>query len=268
MSNTSGAPDHKPRKSLGQHFLVDRNIQAKIIQACHLQKSDSVLEIGPGPGQLTQRISPEVKEVLAVELDKELCVGLKEKLKFDNLKIFCQDILKFNFRNLNHKVKVVGNLPYYISTPIISHLLDNKDKISAIYISLQKELGERLVASPGGKEYGAFSCFVQYHTQSRILFKIGKGCFRPSPKVDSVFLELKIRGKPAVEVKDEALFFKLIHAAFNQRRKTIRNSLSGLFPKTDLNCLLEKARLNPQSRPEQLSLDDFSRLANMLNKPA
>lgn len=250
----------KPRKSLGQNFLVDQNIAHKIIQACKLQQSDRVLEIGPGLGQLTQRIAPLVKEVLGVELDRHLCENLEKNLKFDNIKLTCQDILQFDFRKFIFKVKVIGNLPYYISTPIISRLLEHKEKISAIYIALQKELGERVVASPGGKEYGAFTCFVQYHTEPRILFNITKGCFRPQPKVDSVFLELKIRERPAIEVTDEDLFFKLIRQAFNQRRKTISNGLAGLFPKTDLKVILEKARINPQSRPERLSLDDFARI--------
>lgn len=254
---------NKPRKSLGQNFLVDQNIANKIIQACKLQKSDRVLEIGPGLGQLTKAIAPEVKEVLGIELDRHLCENLEKNLKFDNIRLSCQDILQFDFRKLAFfKVKVIGNLPYYISTPIISHLLEHKDKITAIYIALQKELGERVVASPGGKEYGAFTCFVQYHTQPKILFNIKRGCFRPQPKVDSVFLELKIRENPAVAVEDEDLFFKIIRQAFNQRRKTIINGLAGLFPKSDSKSILEKARINPQLRPEQLSLEDFAKITH------
>jgi 16S rRNA (adenine1518-N6/adenine1519-N6)-dimethyltransferase len=253
----------KPRKSLGQNFLVDRNIIAKIISGCNLQKDDSILEIGPGPGQLTKEICPKVKSVIAIELDSHFCEKLRINFKFSNLQIICQDILKFDMGNIKSKIKVIGNLPYYISTPIISYLLSHKEKIGLIYISLQKELGERLVASPGGKEYGAFTCFVQYHTQPKILFKITKGCFKPQPKVDSVFMELKIREKPAVEV-DEKLFFKIIHLAFSQRRKTISNALVGLFPKADLIAVLEKARINPQDRPERLSLPDFARFANLV----
>jgi 16S rRNA (adenine1518-N6/adenine1519-N6)-dimethyltransferase len=207
-------------------------------------------------------IAPEVKEVLGVELDRHLCENLEKNLKFDNIKLSCQDILQFDFHRLSSRVKVIGNLPYYISTPIISHLLEQKEKITAIYIALQKELGERVVANPGGKEYGAFTCFVQYHSQPRILFNMKKGCFRPQPKVDSVFLEFKIRESPAVAVEDEEEFFRVIRQAFNQRRKTICNSLAGLFPKPDLKEILEKARINPQSRPEQLSLEDFARIAH------
>jgi 16S rRNA (adenine1518-N6/adenine1519-N6)-dimethyltransferase len=204
-----------------------------------------------------------VQEVLGIELDRHLCENLQKDLKFANLRLTCQDILRFDFRKLPSKVKVIGNLPYYISTPIISHLLENKNKITSIFIALQKELGERVLAIPGGKEYGAFTCFVQYHTQPRILLNLKKGCFRPQPKVDSVFLELKIRERPAVVVEDEAWFFKIIRRAFNQRRKTISNALSGLFPKPALKDILEKARINPQSRPEQLSLEDFARLSNL-----
>lgn len=256
--------EHRPKKSLGQHFLVDQNILSRIISSCRLQKDESVLEIGPGLGQLTKVIVKETKEVLAIELDKNLCEDLERNLKFPNLTISCQDILDFDFKNIRGKVKVIGNLPYYISTPIISHLLGHKAKISSIYISLQKELSERVVARPGGKEYGAFSCFTQYHTLPKILFKINKGCFKPQPKVDSCFLELRIRERPAVEVKDEELFFKVIRQAFNQRRKIIGNALSGLFPKVDLIPILEKARIDPQIRPERLSLEDFARLANLL----
>lgn len=255
--------DQKPRKSLGQNFLTDKNIITKIISACGLQKNDAILEIGSGPGQLTAEICPKVKSVLAVELDCNLCEKLENNLKFSNLRIICQDILELDFKTIKSKVKVIGNLPYYISTPIIGHLLAHQEKIEAIYISLQKELGERLVASPGGKEYGAFTCFVQYHTQPKILFKISKGCFKPQPKVESVFMELKIREKPAVEVNEE-LFFKIIHSAFNQRRKTISNALRGLFSKADLMAILEKAQINPHDRAERLSLSDFARLTDFV----
>lgn len=245
--------------------MVDQNIVTKIIQASNLKNTDKILEIGPGQGQLTGRIAQEVKEVWAIELDKPLCENLKQNFNFANLTVICQDILKFNFENISSKIKVVGNLPYYISTPIIAHLLQYKDKISAIYISLQKELAHRLVAKPGGKEYGAFSCFVQYHTQPKILFRINRGCFRPIPKVDSAFLELKIRERPAVAVKDEERFFKIIHIAFNQRRKTIKNTLSQLAPKEDLIRLLAGCQINPISRPEQLSLEDFARIYQSLS---
>lgn len=220
------------------------------------------MEIGPGKGALTRQLAPLVKRLIAVEIDPRLCDHLRQELKFNNLEIVCRDILQFDFKGIDSKLKVIGNIPYYISTPIISYLLEHKPKIEVVYLSLQKELGMRAAALPGGKEYGAFSCFVQYHAAAEILFPIKRGCFLPKPKVDSVFVRLRIRPQPLVWVKDEQYFFKIIHAAFGQRRKTIGNSLSALVPKGDLITGLKALGIDPACRAENLSLSDFARIAD------
>ncbi|MFZ5801288.1 MAG: 16S rRNA (adenine(1518)-N(6)/adenine(1519)-N(6))-dimethyltransferase RsmA [Candidatus Omnitrophota bacterium] len=251
-----------PKKSLGQNFLNNAKISQRIIQSCDLSLSDEVLEIGPGRGALTRQLAPLVKRIIAVEIDRRLCEQLRQELKFNNLEIVCQDILRFDFSKVASKLKVIGNIPYYISTPIISHLLGNKGKIDAIYLSLQKELGLRAAALPGGKEYGAFSCFVQHHTEPEILFPISKGCFSPQPKVDSVFVRLRVRPQPLIKVKDEEYFFKIIHAAFSQRRKTLGNALSALLPKKELLTGLKALGIDPGLRAEKLTLGDFARIAD------
>jgi 16S rRNA (adenine1518-N6/adenine1519-N6)-dimethyltransferase len=249
------------KKSLGQNFLTDDNIKRKIIQACQLSQDDNVLEIGPGLGALTWEIVKIVGSITTVEKDTRLCAQLKDKFKdFPNLKLLNQDFLKFK---LNRKFsKVIGNIPYNISSPIIEHLINQKDKINSIYISLQKELAERIIAKPGGKDYGSFSLFVQYHCQPEIKFIIRKGCFRPQPKVDSVFMELKIRKSPKVLVKVEELFFKIIRAAFGQRRKMIANTLRNFIPRDEIS----HTGLNPNSRPEELSLEDFAKIERLIKK--
>lgn len=244
----------KPKKHLGQNFLVDQNIQKKIIACLELIKSDTVFEIGAGKGEITRQIAASAKKVLAVEIDKDLCTILEQNLQeCPNVKIICQDILNLNLNLIlsGTKAKVFGNIPYYISSPIIEHLFKYSDKIDSIFLTVQKEFAQRLVAKPGGKIYGSFSCFVQYYTQPSIEFIIKKGCFHPVPKVDSAFVKLDVRKAPAVKVKDEELLFKIIRTAFGQRRKMLRNSLKGLVP-------LEKM---PQNlRPEELSLADFAKL--------
>jgi len=180
------------------------------------------------------------------------------------MEIIKGDVLQFNLNkhlgNRKDKIKVIGNIPYYISSPIIEHLLKYKEKISAIFITVQKEFARRLASPPGSKEYGSFSCFVQYYTVPKILLNINKGCFRPVPKVDSSLVRLSVRLNPAVRVEDEGLFFKLIRSAFSQRRKTLRNSLKGVIPEKQLEELLARHNLDINIRPEMLSLEDFSRL--------
>jgi len=250
-----------PKRSLGQNFLIDDNIKRKIIQACQLSLDDNVLEIGPGLGVLTEEIVKVVKSITAVEKDTRLWAQLKDKFKdFPNLKLLNQDFLKFK---LNRKFsKVIGNIPYNISSPIIEHLINQKDKINAVYISLQKELAERIVAKPGNKDYGSFSLFVQYHCQPEIKFIIRKGCFRPQPKVDSAFMELTIRKTPKVLVKDEQLLFKIVRTAFGQRRKMIVNTLRNFIPRDEIS----HTGIDPNCRPEELSLEDFAKIAEFIVK--
>lgn len=260
----------KPRKGLGQNFLIDKNIQVKIIQACNLDKDDIVLEIGPGRGELTQVLLGKVKKVIAVEIDKELCELLSSKFSSSkNFELINQDILKTTLVDLRGlqglgKLKVIANIPYYISTPIIAHLLRYKESIEVIYLSLQKELAKRLIACPGSKVYGAFSCFAQFYSQPKILFPIKNSSFWPKPKVDSSFVELKILSAPKVKVKDEESFFKIIRLAFTQRRKVLKNSLRKLAPEKKLIHCLNRLGIPQTVRAEALSLEDFAQLAGCL----
>jgi 16S rRNA (adenine1518-N6/adenine1519-N6)-dimethyltransferase len=258
----------QPKKSLGQNFLTDKNIQGKIIDACALASSDCVLEIGPGRGELTALIAERVNKLYAVEIDSRLCAGLKERLKgYRGARIINADILETNLKKYAPekavKIKVVGNIPYYITTPIIGHLFKFRDRIKNIFLTVQKEFAGRIAASPGSGDYSSFSCFVQYYAKARILFVIKKNCFSPRPKVDSAFLSLEIKEEPDIAVKDEARFFKIIRQAFNQRRKILRNSLRGLVPAGDLEFFFVKYNINSKIRPEDLSLREFADLSNI-----
>lgn len=259
----------KPKKSLGQNFLQDQNIQRKIIDACDFQPSDRVLEIGAGTGVLTGLIASNVSRVYALEIDRSLNAVLARNLKaYNNVRIINQDILKFDLDKLKDgagKIKVFGNIPYYITSPIIEHLLRFRHKIEVIFLTVQKEFGQRMVALPGSKDYGSFSCFVQYYTEPKILFAIKKNSFNPAPKVDSCFLRLAIRQNPAVAVDNEELLFKIIRTAFQQRRKTLKNSLKSIVPKEKLQEFFKRYKINPKIRPEDLSLQSFANLLNSLN---
>ncbi len=257
----------RPKKSLGQNFLIDKNIRKKIISSATFDKLDVVLEIGSGRGEVTQSIASEVKKVYALEMDSRLLGILENNLKgFDNVKIIHQDILKFDFgeffKKAKFKIKIFGNIPYYITTPIIEYLFKYRHKISAIFLTVQKEFAERAIASPGSKKYGSLSCFIQYYTKPEILFTIKKNSFAPPPKVDSVFLKLEVLETPSVKADDEDKFFKIIRASFNQRRKTLRNSLEGVIEQQKLEIFFKRRRVNPDIRPEDLSLQDFTALAN------
>jgi len=262
----------KPKKRFGQNFLIDKNIQEKIIEACELSRDDFVLEIGAGNGELTRLIAPRARSVSAIEIDWNLCKILKGCLEsYKNVEIVNQDVLEFDFKkyfqkimNLRQKIKVIGNIPYYITTPIIERLIEFKSGIDAVFITVQKEFALRLAACPGSKDYGSLSCFAQYYTLPEIVLTIKKTCFRPVPKVDSCLLKLKIREMPAVDVGDENLFFSIIRSAFNKRRKTLRNSLKDIVPEEKLKTFFEKYNINPKIRPEELALSDFADLTKVL----
>jgi 16S rRNA (adenine1518-N6/adenine1519-N6)-dimethyltransferase len=254
----------KPKKSLGQNFLVDKNILNKIISSCGFNNCDTILEIGAGRGELTGLLAQRAKKLFAVEIDADLYLLLKEKFKDQpNAEIIHQDILKFDFKKKfkKEKIKVVGNIPYYISSPIIEHLFKYRDKIGSIYLTVQKEFARRVVAHSGSKDYGSFSCFVQYYSEPKILFYISKGCFYPAPKVDSAFLRLEVRKKPILSAAKEKILFRITRAAFNQRRKTLRNSLKGVITRQKLDKFFAKFAIDSNIRPEQLSLQDFANLA-------
>lgn len=258
----------KPKKRLGQNFLTDKNIQNKIIQSCGFASCDTVLEIGSGRAEMSRLIAPLVRKLYAVEIDLSLDETLKDALSpYANTEIINGDILKIDLgrwldKSGSRKVKAFGNIPYYITTPIIERLLEYRGAIEAIYLTVQKELAARIAAAPGTKDYGSFSCFVQYYACPEILFNISKGCFYPRPKVDSSFLKLLIRKKPKVAVDDEIIFFRIIRAAFNQRRKILKNSLEGVISKERLENFLAGFNINRNVRPEEMSLEDFARLAN------
>ena len=258
----------KPKKYLGQNFLFDKNIQRKIVGFCELRSSDIVFEIGAGRGELTQLIAKTAKKVYALEIDSNLCDLLKENLKkYKNIKIINQDILKFDFKSYfaksKNKLYVIGNIPYYITTPIIEHLLKYRSKIDTIFISVQKEFARRMHAPCGSKDYGALSCFIQYYTNPKILFNIKKTSFFPVPRVDSSFVQLKLTQEARANIRDERLIFQIIRAAFNQRRKTLRNSLKGIVSPKKLNRFFEKYGIDINIRPEDLALKDFRNLANI-----
>jgi 16S rRNA (adenine1518-N6/adenine1519-N6)-dimethyltransferase len=200
--------------------------------------------------------------VIAVEIDKGLCLLLTEKFSaYKNFELINADILKLDLSKFG-RLKVIANLPYYISSPAIAHILNYRKSIKETYLTLQKELAMRLCSPSGTKDYGAISCLVQYYSQARILFPISNSCFWPRPKVDSCFVELKMLPKPKVKVKNEKLFFKLIRLAFNQRRKLLKNSLSSLLPQIRPAHCFEASGLKQKARAEDLSLSDFARLAD------
>ena len=256
-------------KSLGQNILTDKNIIAKIILACGLEKNDIVLEIGPGMGALSGDIARSVKELTCVDLDRRMCEALKGQLGlFSNVKIICADILKLDFRPFQG-LKIIGSLPYYITTPIINYLLDNRAHIKEVYLIIQKEVGERLLARPRTKDYSSFNCLVNYFAKPKILFYIKNTCFFPRPKVESALVKLEILESPRVKVSDEKLFLKVLRMSFAKRRKTLLNNLKEVITKENFEKFIQEKSFRKEVRAEELTLEDFASLvsyieANML----
>ncbi len=254
---------HRPKKNLGQNFLTDIRIQQKIIQVCDLKSEDLVVEIGPGQGILTRLIAPKVKRLICVETDRDLIGPLRAGLP-SSVEIIHADFLKWDMSHLPPGVKVIGNIPYYISTPIIEKLITERTMISAAFLTVQLEFGQRLTAKAGGKDYGSLSCFAQYYADIKMLFKIKNTCFKPAPKVDSCFLRLMMRPQPQESASDEKFLFKLIQRAFQQRRKNIVNTLKGLVAREKLEESLKSLGINPNARPENLTLSNYINLCNRL----
>lgn len=256
----------RPLKRLGQNFLIDKNIKDKILTNLDLDSGDTVIEIGAGFGELTRGLAEIAGKVFAIEKDGNIVRILKEALKLPgNTELLQEDFLDFDMRGARpgKKVIVYGNLPYYITSPIIEKLIDNRALIDTIYLVVQKEVAERIVAAPGSKEIGRLSLYAQYYTDPEILFRISKNSFYPAPEIESAFLKLSIRKAPPVSVKSEELLFRIIKKAYSQRRKTITNSIADeKLKKSETLALLKAARINPSSRPETLSLKDFARLTN------
>ena len=263
------------QKKYGQNFLIDGHVLNKIIAAAELTEDDYVIEIGPGIGTMTERMAPECKHVTAIEIDKELIPILSETLSgFDNVDIINEDVLKVDLnkliaeRNDNKPVKVVANLPYYITTPIIMSLLENKIPIDTITVMVQKEVADRMMVGPGTKDYGALSLAVQYYAKPYIVANVPMNCFIPRPNVASAVIRLTCHKEPPVTVKDEKLMFNLIRASFNQRRKTLINGISNFsglsFTKEQVAMALNSIGLNENIRGEALDLEKFAKLSDAL----
>ena len=253
------------KRYLGQIFLCDPSILRRIIQVAQLSKEDLVVEIGPGWGKLTRMLAERVKKVIAIELDERLFEGLKTELAgYDNLELIHGDALKYPYENLP-EFKVVANIPYYITTPIIFRLLKAKKNLKSMTLTIQKEVAERIVAAPGGKDYGVLSVMIQYYAEPRLKFIIPKGAFRPVPKVCSAVVHFKILERPPVSVKDEEYFFRVVKTAFSQRRKMLSNSLKSLsIDIIDIKDKLTEAGIDSSRRPETLCIEEFARLSNVL----
>lgn len=260
--------DFKFKKSLGQNFLIDKNFVDKIIDIADIE-NENVLEIGPGIGTITYEMAKTAKKVLAVEIDENLIPILKQNLEeFSNVKVINQDILKVDLKKLieeefnNQSFKVVSNLPYYITTPIIELLITSNFPCQDMTIMVQKEVAQRMVASANDKDYSSLSVFVKFYSDAKILVNLPKTVFMPQPKIDSSILNLKLRIYD--EKVDQKKLFNLVRAGFNKRRKTILNSLSDVAKKDDLKIAFEKTGLKENLRAENLSLDDFIKLADIL----
>ena len=274
--------DFRIKKGYGQNFLTDQHVLGKIINAADIKDDELVIEIGPGIGALTQELAERAKSVAAVEIDKALIPVLAETLAgYDNVEIINADILKINIRDIiarhNKKsAKVIANLPYYITTPIVMGLLEQGQNVDSIVVMVQKEVALRMTAKPGTKDYGSLSLAVQFYSEPSLVANVPANCFFPRPNVDSAVIKLDVLEKPSVDVKDSELMFKIIRAAFSKRRKTLVNCLegsdqwsvvSGQFSKADIEAILVSCGLPLMVRGESLGLEAFARLADAVAYP-
>ena len=265
------------KKSFGQNFLTDTNILQKIVDTAEINDQVNVIEIGPGIGALTEFLAEHAAQVMAFEIDHRLVPILADTLRdFDNVTVVNEDILKVdlaqhiqNFKNPDLPIKVVANLPYYITTPILMHLIESGIPFSEFVVMMQKEVADRISAQPNTKAYGSLSIAVQYYMTAKVAFIVPRTVFVPAPNVDSAILKMVRRPEPAVAVEDEKFFFKVSKASFTHRRKTLWNNLTGYFGKTDeikdkLTKALDQAGLSPSVRGEALGLEEFASLADAL----
>ena len=265
------------KKSFGQNFLTDTNILQKIVDTAEIDDQVNVIEIGPGIGALTEFLAERAAQVMAFEIDHRLVPILADTLRdFDNVTVVNEDILKVdlaqhiqNFKNPDLPIKVVANLPYYITTPILMHLIESGIPFSEFVVMMQKEVADRISAQPNTKAYGSLSIAVQYYMTAKVAFIVPRTVFVPAPNVDSAILKMVRRPEPAVAVEDEKFFFKVSKASFTHRRKTLWNNLTGYFGKTDeikgkLTKALDQAGLSPSVRGEALGLEEFASLADAL----
>ncbi|MFU2194359.1 16S rRNA (adenine(1518)-N(6)/adenine(1519)-N(6))-dimethyltransferase RsmA [Streptococcus pluranimalium] len=267
------------KKSFGQNFLTDTNILQKIVDTAEIDKNVNVIEIGPGIGALTEFLAENAAEVMAFEIDDRLVPILADTLRdFDNVQVINKDVLKADlqteiqkFKNPDLPIKVVANLPYYITTPILMHLIESKIPFTEFVVMMQKEVADRISAEPNTKAYGSLSIAVQYYMTAKVAFIVPRTVFVPAPNVDSAILKMVRRENPLVQVQDEDFLFDVSKASFVHRRKTLWNNLTNRFGKTDdvkakLETALEKAELKPNLRGEALSIADFGRLADALKE--
>ena len=263
------------QKKFGQNFLIDTHVLDKIISAAEITKDDLVVEIGPGIGTMTQYLACAAREVVAIEIDKMLIPILQDTLSaYDNVTIINEDVLKVDLNKLAEEknggrpVKVVANLPYYITTPIIMGLFENHVPLHSITIMVQKEVADRMRMGPGTKDYGALSLAVQYYAEPYLVANVPQNCFMPRPKIGSAVIKLTVHEKPPVTVRDEKLMFKLIRASFNQRRKTLANGLNNSpelhYSKDQIAEAIGKLGTSPSIRGEALTLEAFARLSDIL----
>lgn len=264
------------QKKFGQNFLIDTHVLDKIIASAEITKDDMVLEIGPGIGTMTQYLACAARKVVAVEIDKTLIPILEDTLsEYDNVQIINQDVLKVNLAKLAEEenggkpIKVVANLPYYITTPIIMGLFENHVPLKSITVMVQKEVADRMQVGPGTKDYGALSLAVQYYAKPYIVANVPPNCFMPRPKVGSAVIRLERYEEPPVQVTDEKLMFRIIRASFNQRRKTLVNGLKNSpeiqFSKEEIEAAIETLGKGASVRGEALTLEEFARLSNILS---
>lgn len=265
------------KKSFGQNFLTDTNILQKIVDTAEIDDQVNVIEIGPGIGALTEFLAERAAQVMAFEIDHRLVPILADTLRdFDNVTVVNEDILKVdlaqhiqNFKNPDLPIKVVANLPYYITTPILMHLIESGIPFSEFVVMMQREVADRISAKPNTKAYGSLSIAVQYYMTAKVAFIVPRTVFVPAPNVDSAILKMVRRPEPAVAVEDEKFFFKVSKASFTHRRKTLWNNLTGYFGKTEevkdkLTQALDQAGLSPSVRGEALGLEEFASLADAL----
>ena len=261
------------QKKFGQNFLIDSNVLESIIRGAEITKDDFVLEIGPGIGTMTQYLCEAARQVVAVEIDKMLIPILEDTLsEYDNVEVINQDVLKVDIKSLAEEknngkpIKVVANLPYYITTPIIMGLFESGVPIDSITIMVQKEVADRMQTGPGSKDYGALSLAVQYYATAKVILNVSATCFMPRPNVDSAVIKLTRHKEPTVNVADEKLMFKIIRASFNQRRKTLVNGLKNSpelsFSKEQIVKAIEKIGKPQTIRGEALTMEEFAELAN------
>ena len=265
------------QKKFGQNFLIDSNILEGIVDSAEITKDDFVLEIGPGIGTMTQYLCEAARQVVAVEIDKALIPILEHTLsEYDNVEVINQDVLKVDIKSLAEErnngkpIKVVANLPYYITTPIIMGLFESGVPIESITIMVQKEVADRMQTGPGSKDYGALSLAVQYYATAEVQMIVSANCFMPRPNVDSAVIKLTRHQEPTVNVQDEQLMFRVIRASFNQRRKTLVNGLKNSaelnFSKEEILDAIQKLGKPETIRGEALTLEEFAELSNLLKK--